>query len=161
LRIGRPDKTWSRISFFDEINNFRNFRHAFETLFPLAKASDSSNLGVFSRNLTNCVPQIVGYFSVGALFVAGELDRRDQEAPLGKTQLDFLRKINFLKIPLIIGSSFLCIKWLAMYRSEILANLEAIGSNWISVLFAVLLVAISSSAIIKLQTRRGKPPAIV
>ena len=91
----------------------------------------------------------------------GELDRRDQEAPLGKMQLDFLRKISFLKISLIIGGGFLCIIWFAMYRSEILANLEAIGSNWISILFTVLLVAISSFAIIKLQTRRGKPPAIV
>jgi len=124
-------------------------------------APDLSNLVLFSNNLAECVPHIVGYFSVGALFFAGELDRRDQEAPLGKTQLDFLRNISFLKIPLIIGGGFLCVIWFAMYRSEILANLEAIGSNWISILFAVLLVVISSFAMIKLQTRRGKPPAIV
>jgi len=124
-------------------------------------APDLSNLDLFSNNLAECVPHIVGYFSIGTLFFAGELDRRDQEAPLRKTQLDFLRKINFLKIPLIIGGGFLCVIWFAMYRSEILANLEAIGSNWISILFVVLLVAISSFAIIKLQTRRGKPPAIV
>lgn len=124
-------------------------------------APDLSNLVLFSNNLAECVPHIVGYFSVGTLFFAGELDRRDQEAPLGKTQLDLLRKISFLKIPVIIGGGFLCIIWFAMYRSEILANLEAIGSNWISILFAVLLIVISSFAMIKLQTRRGEPPAIV
>jgi hypothetical protein len=124
-------------------------------------APDFSNLGLFSNNLAKCVPHIVGYFSVGALFFAGELDRRDQEAPLGKTQLGFLKKLGFLKIPLIIAGGLLCIIWFAMYWSEILANLEAIGSNWISILFGALLVAISSFAIVKWQTRKGKPPAIV
>lgn len=124
-------------------------------------APDFSNLDLFSNNLAECVPHIVGYFSVGTLFFAGELDRRDQEAPLGKTQLDFLRKISFLKIPFIIVGGLLCVIWFAMYWSEILANLEVIGSHWVSMLFGVLLVAISSIAIVKLQTGKGKPPAIV
>jgi hypothetical protein len=115
----------------------------------------------FSSNLAKCFPDILGYFSVGALFFAGELDRRDQEAPFGKTQLGFLKKLGFLKIPLIIAGGLLCIIWFAMYWSEILANLEAIGSNWISILFGALLVATSSFAIVKCQTRKGKPPAIV
>jgi type IV secretory pathway TrbF-like protein len=51
--------------------------------------------------------------------------------------------------------------WFAMYWSEILANLKAIGSNWISIFFGALLVAISSFAIVKWQTRKRKPPAIV
>ena len=124
-------------------------------------APDFSNLDLFLNNLAECVPHIVGYFSIGALFFAGELDRRDQEAPLGKMQLDFLRIIGFMKIPFIIVGGFLCITWLAMYRSEVLANLEAIGSNWISILFGGLLIAVSSFAIVKMQTRKGKPPAIV
>jgi hypothetical protein len=53
---------------------------------------DFSNLTLFSNNLTKCIPHIAGYFSVGALFFAGELDRRDQEAPFWKRQLGFLKK---------------------------------------------------------------------
>ena len=122
---------------------------------------DYSNLTLFSNNLAKCIPHIAGYFSVGALFFAGELDRRDQEAPFGKTQLGFLNKLSFLKIPLMIAGGLLCITWFVMYWSEISANLEAIGSSWVSILFGALLVAISSFAIIKWQTRKGKPPAIV
>ena len=122
---------------------------------------DYSNLTLFSNNPAKCIPHIAGYFSVGALFFAGELDRRDQEAPFGKTQLGFLNKLSFLKIPLMIAGGLLCITWFVMYWSEISANLEAIGSSWVSILFGTLLVAISSFAIIKWQTRKGKPPAIV
>lgn len=157
--LPEPESPWRRVygpalnsSFLD-----RGFLFgAIAVILVWLLAPDSSNLGVFSRNLTNCVPQIVGYFSVGAFFVAGELDRRDQEAPLGKTQLESLRRLSFLKIPLMIAGGLLCIIW-----SEILANLEAIDSNWISILFGTLLVAISSFAIVKWQTRKDKPPAIV
>jgi len=89
------------------------------------------------------------------------IEQQPARPPLGKTQLGFLKKLGFLKIPLIIAGGLLCIIWFAMYWSEILANLEAIGSNWISILFGALLVAISSFAIVKWQTRKGKPPAIV
>ncbi len=58
-------------------------------------APDFSNLRLFSDNLAKCVPQIVGYFSIGILFLAGELDRSDQEAPFGKTQLGSLKKLTF------------------------------------------------------------------
>jgi membrane-bound metal-dependent hydrolase YbcI (DUF457 family) len=121
----------------------------------------SSNLSVLSNNLAGCVPHIVVFFSILAFFLGGELDRSDQEAPFGKTQLDSLRKISFLKIPLVIVGGILAILWFAIYQKEILENLEAIESYWISILVAGLLITISSFAIVKWHTRKGKPPAIV
>ncbi len=61
----------------------------------------------------------------------------------------------------MIMSGLLCIIWFAMYRSEILTNLKAIGSNWVSILFGALLITMFGLAIVKWQTRKGKPPAIV
>jgi hypothetical protein len=120
-----------------------------------------SNLALFSRHIGECIPQIVGYLAVGALFWGGELDRRDQEAPFGKMQLGIFKRVCFLKIPLVIAGGFLCFMWFVMYWNEILTNLKTIGSNWISILLGSLLVAVSSFVIIKWHTRKDKPPAIV
>jgi membrane-bound metal-dependent hydrolase YbcI (DUF457 family) len=124
-------------------------------------AADFSNLTLFSSHFEECIPQIIGYFSVGALFLGGELDRRDQEAPFGKTQLGFFKGLTFLKIPFMVAGGFLCIIWFAMYRSEISTNLKAIGSNWMSILLGALLIIMTSFAVVKWHTRKGKPPAIV
>ena len=162
--LPEPESPWRRVygpALNSSLLDRGFFFGAIAVILVWLLAPDSSNLGVFSRNLTNCVPQIVGYFSVGALFVAGELDRRDQEAPLGKTQLESLRRLSFLKIPPMIAGGLLCITWFVMYWSEISANLEAIGSSWVSILFGTLLVAISSFVVVKWQTKKGKPPAIV
>jgi hypothetical protein len=120
-----------------------------------------SNSTLLLENLSKCVPQLAAYFSIITLFLGGELDRKDQEAPFGKTQLDPLKKVSFLKIPLVILGGFLAILWLILYRYQILANLELISSNWIPILAAGLMVTISSIAIVKWHTRKGKPPAIV
>jgi hypothetical protein len=52
---------------------------------------------------------LTAYFSIVALFFGGELDRRDQEARFGKSQFDPLRKVSFLKIPLVILGGFLAV----------------------------------------------------
>jgi hypothetical protein len=116
--------------------------------FLLNDVSRSSSLGI-------------AFCSIVALFLGGELDRRDQEAPFGKTLLDPLRQISFLKIPLVIIGGALAILWIFLYRDNIASNLEAIGSKWISIAAAGLLLTVMSFGIIKWQTRKGRSPAIV
>jgi hypothetical protein len=120
-----------------------------------------SNSVLLLDNLSTCVPQLAAYFSIIALFLGGELDRRDQEAPFGKTQLEPLRKASFLKIPLIILGGVLAILWLILYRYMILENLEIISSNWIPLLAAGLIMVMVSVAIVKWRTRKSQPCAIV
>jgi len=120
-----------------------------------------SNNTLLLDNLSKCVSLLIAYFSIIALFIGGELDRRDQEAPFGKTQLDPLKKVSFLKMPLVILGGFLAVLWLILYRKEILANLKLISSNWIPILAAGLIVTISSIAIVKWHTRKGQSPAVV
>jgi len=116
--------------------------------FLLNDVSRSSSLGI-------------AFCSIVALFLGGELDRRDQEAPFGKTLLDPLRRISFLKIPLVIIGGALAILWILLYRDNIASNLEAIGSKWILIAAAGLLITVMSFGIIEWQTRKGRPPAIV
>jgi amino acid permease len=105
---------------------------------------------------------MVAYSSIVTLFLGGELDRRDQEAPFGKTQLDPLKRISVLKIPFIITGCVLATVWLILYWNEVLENLEAISSNWIPISVGGLLVAVSSWTIIKWHTRKAdQHPAIV
>lgn len=120
-----------------------------------------SNSTLLVDNLSKCVSLSAAYFSIIALFIGGELDRRDQEAPFGKTQLDPLRKLSFLKVPLLILGGFLAVLWLILYRIEILANLELISSNWIPILVTGLLLTVTSIAIVKGYTRKSQPHAVV
>jgi membrane-bound metal-dependent hydrolase YbcI (DUF457 family) len=120
-----------------------------------------SDPALLSNGIAKCIPHIVAYGSIIALFLGGELDRRDQEAPFGKIQLDPLKKTSYLKIPLVTLGCVLAVVWSILYRNEIMTNLEAIGVYWISILVAGVLVAVSSFLIVKWQTRKGKPPAIV
>lgn len=122
---------------------------------------DFSNLALWFNGGLEYSQYLVGYVAVATLFFAGELDRRDQDAPHGKRQLNFLRKISFMKIPIFIAGCLLCVIWVAMCRTEISANLEAIGFNWVSILSGGLLITISSYALVRLHTRKDKPPAIV
>lgn len=120
-----------------------------------------SNPVLLSNDPSKYISVIAAYCSILALFFGGELDRRDQEAPFGKRQLDPLRKVSFLKIPLVTVGGVLAIVWGVLYRNEIMTNLEVLGFYWISIFVAGLLVFVSSFVIIRWQTRKGKPPAIV
>ena len=121
----------------------------------------NSNPALLSNGIAKCISHIVAYGSIAVLFLGGELDRRDQDAPFGKKQLAPLEKIRSLKIPLVIVGSVLAVVWSVLYQTEIMANLEIIGVYWIPILVAGILVTISSFIIMKWQTRKGKPPAIV
>jgi membrane-bound metal-dependent hydrolase YbcI (DUF457 family) len=120
-----------------------------------------SNPAFLSNGIAKCIPHMAAYGSIVALFFGGELDRRDQEAPFGKKQLTPLENISSLKILFVTVGGVLAVVWSVLYRNEIMTNLEVIGVYWISILVAGILVAISSFIIIKWQTRKGKPPAIV
>lgn len=120
-----------------------------------------SNSVLLIDNLSKCVPLSVAYFAIIALFMGGELDRRDQEAPFGKIKLDPLKKVSFLKVPLVILGGVLAVAWLILYRYEIWANLELISASWIPILAAGLILAITCIAIIKWHTRKSQDYAIV
>jgi hypothetical protein len=120
-----------------------------------------SNSTLLMDNLSQSITVAVAYFSIIALFMGGELDRRDQEAPFGKAKLDPLKKVSFLKIPLVVVAGFLAILWLILYRTEILANLEFIDANWVPILVAGLILTGTSIVIVKWYTRKSKQYAIV
>ena len=120
-----------------------------------------SNAALLLDDASRSSSLVIAFCSIVALFLGGDLDRRDQEAPFGKTLLDPLRRISFLKIPLVIVGGVLAALWIFLYRENIASNLEAIGSNWISIAVAGLLITVASLVIIKWQTRKGRPPAIV
>ena len=120
-----------------------------------------SNGSLLLENLSKCAPLLAAYFSIIALFIGGELDRRDQEAPFGKTQLDPLKKVTFLKWPLVVLGGFLAVLWLALYREEILTNFELISSNWIPILVSGVILTVTCITIVKWHTRKSETPAVV
>jgi hypothetical protein len=120
-----------------------------------------SNRALLLDNPWKYVPLSVAYSAIIVLFIGGELDRRDQEAPFGKIKLDPLKKVSFLKVPLVILGGVLAVAWLILYRYEIWANLELLGSNWIPILAAGLIATASAIAIVKWHIRKSQPPAIV
>jgi hypothetical protein len=117
---------------------------------------DGSHLALVSGNpIAFYVPYIVGYASVSIIYIAGELDRRDRDKPLP------IPELRFLKIPLFILGVVLFGTWFVLYRNEIKANLETIYPNWISILLGVVLITLTSLAVIIWQMRRDKAPVIV
>ena len=120
-----------------------------------------SNSSLLIDNFSECVLLLIAYFSIIALFIGGELDRRDQEAPFGKKQLDPLRKFSFLKVPLVILGGFLAVLWLILYRGEIWANLNVISSQWIVILVLGLVLTATSILTVKAYTRDKQKPAVV
>ena len=121
---------------------------------------------LFKRHLllnsfSEVAPLFVAFLSIVAFFIGGELDRRDQEAPFGKNALDPLRKVSFLKVPLLIVGAVLAVYWLILYRAEIYANLELISANWIPILASTAVLAIISIVIVKWHTRKTQSHAIV
>jgi hypothetical protein len=119
------------------------------------------NNAILLNNLSGSVILLTAYLSIIAFFIGGELDRRDQEAPFGKTSLDPLKKVSFLKIPLMIFGAALAVLWLFLYRAQILSNLELLISNWIPILAAGLILTATSIAIVKWHTRKIQVHAIV
>jgi len=120
-----------------------------------------SNGTLLLNSFSELSPLLVAFLSIVAFFIGGELDRRDQEAPFGKNALDPLRKVSFLKVPLLIVGTVLAVYWLILYRVEILANLELISANWIPILASTAVLAIVSIVIVKWYTRKTQPHAIV
>jgi hypothetical protein len=108
---------------------------------------DGSHIALFSN--FQFTIYILGYFSLFIIYIAGELDRRDRDKPL-------IPGLSFLKKPLLAVGIFLFGYWLFLFWSEIHVNLDAIFSNWISILLAGVLVALASLILIKWQTRKGK-----
>ena len=117
---------------------------------------DCSNLALWLNNpLEYYYPYLVVLLGIVVLFASGELDRRDRDKPYRIPQL------SILKIPLFIAGILLFVAGFALLWREIWANLEMIRSNWIPLLVGGLLVALTSFAVVKWQTRKSKALAIV
>ena len=95
----------------------------------------------------------VGFIAMVFLFVAGELDRRDEPVRIPK--------LNFVKYPIFIAGLMLFVTWIALYWTKIVANFHNILSYPITFLLGVTFVPLVSLAVIKWQTRSSKTPAIV
>jgi LexA-binding, inner membrane-associated putative hydrolase len=125
-------------------------------LFP-----NGSNLALFSTDLSMYVPFATSFLSVFVLFLAGELDRRDQDAPLERQRLSFLKRFSMLKYLFFSLGIALFAAWVVLFWREISINLQAIASKWLFVTLAATILAVIGFAILKIQTRNGKPEAIV
>ena len=95
----------------------------------------------------------VGFIAIVFLFVAGELDRRDEPVRIPT--------FNFVKYPIFIAGLMLFVTWIALFWTKIVANLYDILSYPITFLLAVACVPLVSLAVIKWQTRPSKTPAVV
>jgi len=116
--------------------------------------SDGSNLNsLYSYLDANYLLWLVGFVSVGLIFGAGELDRRDK--PLR------LPNFNYIKYPIFVLGLFSFGVWLILYRANIFENIEIIFSDSISVLLSVLVVVVVGLVVLKWKTRADKIPAIV
>jgi len=120
-----------------------------------------SSSALILDDLSKCTLLLAAFLSIVSLFIGGELDRRDQEAPFGKAQLDPLKKVSFLKVPFVILGTFFSVLWFILYRNEILANLKLISSNRIPIIASGAILIIVSVAIVKWHTRKSKEPAVV
>jgi hypothetical protein len=112
---------------------------------------DTTHLTILLTSFTqNYVLYLVGYASVVMIFASGELDRRTRAQPLIVPGLAFM-KFALLVAGIVIGGYgiFLC-------ETTWLTNLEAMVSNWVSVILGVLVVVLASMALVIWQTRDGK-----
>jgi hypothetical protein len=115
-------------------------------------APDGSHLFTLFSN-SPVAFHIVGFVPIGIIYLAGELDRRDRDKP------QRMPEITFLKKPLLAAGIFLFGYWLFLIGGEIMANLDTIFSNWMSILLGGAMVTLVCLVVIKWQTRKGKDPA--
>lgn len=118
-------------------------------------APDGSHLAYLSsHSIANWIAYVVGYAGIAVVFVAGELDRRDRSQPLR------IAHYNFIKYPVFAAGAVLFFVSIILYWTEILANLEATASDWISISLGILLVALLGFAVVKWQTKQGKTAVV-
>lgn len=60
----------------------------------------------------------------------------------------------------IVGIAF-AVLWSIYYQAEILANIEALSSIWISIILCGLFIVVASWAIVKYYAKKFKPAAVV
>ncbi len=120
-----------------------------------------SNNGLLLENLSESTTVFVGYLSLVALVLGGELDRRDQEPPFGVKKLDPLRGINFLKWPLVLLGIILAVVWSVLYREHIFSNLELISNNWVQLVVSAGILVTISIVVTKYYIKKSGNKAIV
>jgi hypothetical protein len=120
-------------------------------LFASGAAHPTISLSSFTQT---CVPCLVGYLAAGIVFAAGELDRRDRAEPLRAPGLAFMKK------PLLVAGIALGCYCVFLFWTEMWMNLQAIVTNWVSVLLGVLVVALVCLVLIKWQTRAGRTATV-
>ncbi len=119
----------------------------------LQGTANLTSLSTFFAN--NWVLFITGYGSVGLIFAAGELDRRDRAQPIK------IPALAFLKIPLLLAGIALSGYSIFSAQTEILKNLEDVSHHWFPILLAVVVAALISLILIKWHTRSKEKVAIV
>jgi len=88
--LPEPESPWRRVYGPALNSNLLDRGFLFGSLgiiIVLILAQYLSNSALLIDNLSKCVLLLIAYFSIIALFIGGELDRKDQEAPFGKNQL--------------------------------------------------------------------------
>jgi uncharacterized protein (DUF983 family) len=84
------------------------------------------------------------------IFASGKLDSRTRAKPLTIPGLAFMKSAALVTGIALAGYGII------LCRIALWMNLEAVGSNWLSVILGVLVVALASMALLKWQTRDGK-----
>ncbi len=113
-------------------------------------APDGSHLFALFSSSHVALYTAVGFVPVAIIYAAGELDRKDRDKP------QRIPEISFLKKPLLAAGLGLLGYWFFLIWGEIRANLDAIFSNWVSILLGGVMITLACLAVIKWQTRKGK-----
>lgn len=103
---------------------------------------------------TNYFVWLIGFLSIAVLYIAGELDRKDETPRMPK-------EVNFIKYPVFAVGIALLFYWIFLFDEAIIANLENIFPQLFPILLAGILISLASLVLIKWQTRAGKTPATV
>jgi hypothetical protein len=114
-------------------------------------SSGFEHLDILKASLTqNYLLYLVGYVSVAMIFASGKLDSRTRAQSLTMPGLALMKSAALVAGIALAGYGII------LCRMALWMNLEAVDSNWLSVILGVLVVALASMALIKWQTRDGK-----
>ena len=95
----------------------------------------------------------IGLIAIGILFLAGELDRKDQKPKLGG--------LNFLKIPIFVFGLALLAYWVLLNGATFGSNVQSVFTQPLALVAAIVLLPLLAFILIRWKTKRGTSTAII
>lgn len=121
---------------------------------------DLSHVAIFNKPGSFYYPFIAAFAFFGLIYLAGELDRRDRKVPLRIIPKTMIRRKNIFKKPIFVAALIFFGVWLALFRMEIITNLELLFANWLTIVLGTVAVAIVVFIFIKLEITTKKKKSV-